>query len=296
MIQRLILSLVLLCSACDASPVIALLQMLDPPAVYTQAQKAYGRGEYETAIAIFQQFLQAQPDSAYAVKARYYLGRSYYLSKHYAEAIASYQQLKDGEVAGLLAHYELCKTYLANEEHTKAEEQLQWLKEEALLLTHARYNAKDAFTDVLPTQTSWQEYYRNLAHEMTGHLAYSFRPIEAAGTGSITPAVAAPVNAPPQSALSEMGKNGVGRPNITYKEKARYTEVARLNLVQGTVVLNVVFTADGELSNIRVVRSLADGLTEKAIEAAKKIRFQPATKDGAPVSVRGNLEFTFNLY
>ena len=86
------------------------------------------------------------------------------------------------------------------------------------------------------------------------------------------------------------------RPTILYKEKAKYTEEARQNKVQGTVVLNVVFTADGRITNIKVVRGLPDGLTEKAIEAAQKIRFQPAVKAGQPVSVRGTLEFTFNLY
>ncbi|MDX2029425.1 MAG: TonB family protein [Blastocatellia bacterium] len=86
------------------------------------------------------------------------------------------------------------------------------------------------------------------------------------------------------------------RPTILYKEKAKYTEEARQNKIQGTVVLNVVFTAGGSIENIRVVRGLPDGLTEKAIEAAKRIRFQPAVKNGSPVSVRGNLEFTFNLY
>jgi len=86
------------------------------------------------------------------------------------------------------------------------------------------------------------------------------------------------------------------KPTILYKEKAKYTEEARQNKIQGTVVLNVVFTADGRISNIRVVRGLPDGLTEKAIEAAQKIRFRPAVKNGSPVSVRGNLEFTFNLY
>jgi TonB family protein len=58
----------------------------------------------------------------------------------------------------------------------------------------------------------------------------------------------------------------------------------------------VIFTADGRIDSIRVVRGLPDGLTEKAIEAAKRIRFQPAVKNGAPVSVRGQLEFSFNLY
>jgi TonB family protein len=85
------------------------------------------------------------------------------------------------------------------------------------------------------------------------------------------------------------------RPTILYKEKGKYTEEALRNRIEGVVVLNVVFTADGKIRSIRVVRGLPDGLTEKAIEAAHKIRFNPAVKDGLPVSVRGNLEFTFSL-
>jgi TonB family protein len=86
------------------------------------------------------------------------------------------------------------------------------------------------------------------------------------------------------------------RPTILYREKAKYTEEARQNKVQGTVVLQVVFQATGAIADVKVIRGLPDGLTEKAIEAAKKIRFNPAVKNGTPVSVRGTLEFTFNLY
>jgi TonB family protein len=86
------------------------------------------------------------------------------------------------------------------------------------------------------------------------------------------------------------------RPVITYKEKAKYTEEARQNKVQGTVSLSVIFTADGRISGIRVVRGLPDGLTEKAIEAAQRIKFQPAMKNGQPVSVRMTLEFNFAVY
>jgi TonB family protein len=85
------------------------------------------------------------------------------------------------------------------------------------------------------------------------------------------------------------------RPTILYKEKGKYTEEARQNRIEGTVVLNVVFRADGRITNIRVVRGLPDGLTEKAIEAATKVRFNPAVKNGVPVSVRGDIEFTFAL-
>ncbi|HKX26258.1 MAG TPA: energy transducer TonB [Blastocatellia bacterium] len=86
------------------------------------------------------------------------------------------------------------------------------------------------------------------------------------------------------------------KPVFLYKEKAKYTEQARLNKVQGTVELDVLFRADGTISNIRVVSGLPDGLTEKAVEAALRVRFQPAIKNGVPISVRGPLRFDFNLY
>ena len=86
------------------------------------------------------------------------------------------------------------------------------------------------------------------------------------------------------------------RPTILYKERAKYTEEARTNKVQGTVTLSVEYLADGRIGQVRVVRGLPDGLSESAIEAAKRIRFNPAVKNGVPVSVRGNIEFNFTLY
>jgi TonB family protein len=86
------------------------------------------------------------------------------------------------------------------------------------------------------------------------------------------------------------------RPTILYREKAKYTEEARLNKVEGTVVLNIVFGADGRIHDIRTVRGLPHGLTETSIEAAQKIRFHPAVQYGKPVSVRATLEYTFALY
>jgi len=85
------------------------------------------------------------------------------------------------------------------------------------------------------------------------------------------------------------------RPLILYREKAQYTQEAKDNKVEGTVVLRVVFGADSQIKNIEVVRGLPHGLTEKAIEAAKKIRFEPAMKDDQPVSVPAKLEYSFRL-
>ncbi len=86
------------------------------------------------------------------------------------------------------------------------------------------------------------------------------------------------------------------KPVILYREKAEYTEDARQHKVEGAVVLSVVFGADGRIRNLRTIRGLPHGLTETAIEAAQRIRFQPAVQNGKPVSVQATLEFNFALY
>lgn len=90
--------------------------------------------------------------------------------------------------------------------------------------------------------------------------------------------------------------NGRVRPTILFKEKARYSEEARQNKVQGTVVLMVTFNANGQITDVRVVRGQPFGLTEEAIQVAKQIRFQPAQENGVPVTVRAQLEYNFALY
>jgi TonB family protein len=86
------------------------------------------------------------------------------------------------------------------------------------------------------------------------------------------------------------------RARVLAKPEPQYTEEARRKQITGTVVLRVVFSRFGEVTNIRAVQSLPFGLTEKAIVAARQIRFSPATKDGHPVSVYMQLEYNFNLY
>jgi TonB family protein len=86
------------------------------------------------------------------------------------------------------------------------------------------------------------------------------------------------------------------RAQVLAKPEPQYTEEARRNLVMGTVVLRVVFSRTGEVTNIRAINALPFGLTERAIAAARLIRFRPATKDGRPVNVYMQLEYNFNLY
>lgn len=86
------------------------------------------------------------------------------------------------------------------------------------------------------------------------------------------------------------------RARVLAKPEPQYTEEARRGGITGSVVLRVVFSRTGEVTNIRAVQALPFGLTERAIAAARLIRFRPATKDGQPVNVYMQLEYNFNLY
>jgi TonB family protein len=86
------------------------------------------------------------------------------------------------------------------------------------------------------------------------------------------------------------------RARVLAKPEPQYTEEARRNAITGSVVLRVVFSRTGAVTNIHAIQALPFGLTERAIAAARLIRFRPATKDGRPVNVHMQLEYNFNLY
>jgi TonB family protein len=92
------------------------------------------------------------------------------------------------------------------------------------------------------------------------------------------------------------GRDVTTKARLLSKPEPQYTEDARKNQITGTVVLKVVFSSNGSVTNIRTVSGLPYGLTEKAIAAARQIRFEPATKDGHRVSMWMQLEYNFNLY
>ena len=62
------------------------------------------------------------------------------------------------------------------------------------------------------------------------------------------------------------------------------------------MVLWCVVGPDGRVRDVKVQRSLGLGLDEKAIEAVKTWKFEPARKDGTPVAVQINVEVNFRLY
>jgi periplasmic protein TonB len=89
---------------------------------------------------------------------------------------------------------------------------------------------------------------------------------------------------------------GVSAPRAIFAPDPEYSEEARKAKYQGTVVLYVIVSPDGRPRDLRVVRSLGLGLDEKALDAVRTWRFEPAMRDGHPVSVQINVEVSFRLY
>jgi len=89
---------------------------------------------------------------------------------------------------------------------------------------------------------------------------------------------------------------GVSAPRVIYEPDPEYSEEARKAKYQGVCVLYLIVGADGKPRDVRVLRSLGLGLDEKAIEAVRQWKFDPAMKDGKPVAVEVSVQVDFHLY
>ena len=83
---------------------------------------------------------------------------------------------------------------------------------------------------------------------------------------------------------------------ITSKPLPAFTREARRHATRGTVVLRLILAADETIKHIEVIDGLPDGLSERAIDAARRIKFTPAVKDGKPVSVWILVEYRFSVF
>jgi TonB family protein len=92
------------------------------------------------------------------------------------------------------------------------------------------------------------------------------------------------------------GVNGVGQPACLYCPDPEYSDEARKAKYQGTVVLEIIVTADGRVLEPHVVRGPGLGLEEKAMAAVKTWKMRPAIgPNGKPVTCRATIEIGFRL-
>lgn len=83
---------------------------------------------------------------------------------------------------------------------------------------------------------------------------------------------------------------------VTRKAEPQYTERARRGKISGVVRLRALLGADGKVKGVIIIKGLGGGLSETAAEAARAIRFTPATVDGRPVSQFATLEYYFRVF
>jgi len=82
---------------------------------------------------------------------------------------------------------------------------------------------------------------------------------------------------------------------ITFKPRPVYTEEGRQLKIEGEVLLDVVFSADGQIRIVKVMRGLGHGLDESAVRAAQKIQYKPAQRDGHSADFETILHIEFLL-
>jgi TonB family protein len=132
-----------------------------------------------------------------------------------------------------------------------------------------------------------------------------------AGFGGLQPVAAPPPNRQPISkgqfeavVVKPVGTASTGKAvasgrftplEILDKPRPAYSAEARRLQIEGEVVLEALFSANGRIRVMRVVNSLGHGLDENAIRAAAGIRFRPATEDGSPRDMVAVVRIAFQL-
>jgi len=83
--------------------------------------------------------------------------------------------------------------------------------------------------------------------------------------------------------------------DILEKPRPEYTAEGRSLRIEGDVVIDMVFLANGTVQVNRVISGLGHGLDEAALRAAQQIKFKPAKRDGQPVDFPARVRIEFRL-
>jgi TonB family protein len=84
-------------------------------------------------------------------------------------------------------------------------------------------------------------------------------------------------------------------PSITDKPKPEYTAEGRNLRIEGDVVVDLVFLANGTIQINKVISGLGHGLDEAAVRAAQQIKYKPAKREGQPVDYPARVRIEFRL-
>jgi TonB family protein len=142
--------------------------------------------------------------------------------------------------------------------------------------------------------TPFEENHRALSRGLLFSTIFALLVLLSAGAAAQAspPVCAAMCDSGPGPIIYRVGGD-VSQPTVLRRVEPEYPEEARAASISGGVAICVEVRPDGIAHNIRVTRGLASVLNQSAIDAIRQWRFQPATKNGQPVTVEANIELTF---
>jgi TonB family protein len=120
--------------------------------------------------------------------------------------------------------------------------------------------------------------------------------------GDLDPAE--PFGAPPElggpNPLPRAGQRAAGHPTTmprcTYRPDPPYSEAARVVKFQGTIVMQVVISREGDIPHAQIVKGLPFGLNKQSLEVVSRWRCQPSTVDAQPITTQVAIEISYRLY
>jgi TonB family protein len=267
---------------------------------------------YSEAFDAFEGLLKIDPEN---LLAHYEIGKLDLSPRNYPDEL-----LLEFDPENLLANYKIGKQFLSTQNYADAIAKYRWLSSQS---GNPTSDSSDPNYELLPSKPRTGDLARHPAHrayaaELAQYLLDLVPPeiaeqnhLPASHIHFVAPFRDMPKDQSRKQPVTQVGAQHVEsltpklgppnlypmtanlRPEILDHNRAEYTEIARINRLQGSVRLSVVFDVTGQITNILVVRGLPDGLTRCAIRAAQQFRFQPATIDGLPVNVRGAIELKF---
>jgi len=90
------------------------------------------------------------------------------------------------------------------------------------------------------------------------------------------------------------GKEVDTKVRVLSKPEPEYNKKDLQKSAPGAIVLRAIFCGSGKITDVKLQRGLSPSLDERAVEAARKIRFIPAEKDGQKVSQLLIIEYYVN--
>ncbi|MGB7352846.1 MAG: TonB family protein [Acidobacteriaceae bacterium] len=87
--------------------------------------------------------------------------------------------------------------------------------------------------------------------------------------------------------------NGITAPKLIHSVVPQLSDEAHKAHYGGTCLLSLMVGADGVPRRVYVVRPLGMGLDQRAVEAVKQFRYEPATREGMPVPVQITVKVVF---